>query len=120
MISLNDIVGMDNTWTKILDSVLPGGENWHKSLQKGHNCLEKCPGKKGCNGNGPDKYVCSEDWQKSEADMQNLEVLKHVLKNFDHYDKNDCTVEDKDKKVDMLLSHIYHWDNLIQLNFPSR
>ena len=118
MISLNDIVGMDENWTEILDSVLPGGENWKQFHKKNNDCMNGCPGKK-CNGGGPDKHVCSEDWRKSKVNRKNLKVLKHVLENFEYYDQNDCTVKDN-KKIDMLLFHIYHWENLIQGNFPSR
>lgn len=120
MARLKDIVITNKDWARILKSVMPGGKNWQQSLDKNHNCMPDCPGAKRCNkDSGPDNLLCSRRWGESKVNKINLKVLKHVLENFDHYDRGDCTVKDN-KKIDMLLFHICHWANLIQGNFPSR
>lgn len=76
-------------WATLLDSVMPGGDNWHKSMRRGVNCLDECVWKSRCKGNGPGGYVCSEDWRDAEDSPIVVNVLFHVINNWDYYNKQD-------------------------------
>ena len=77
----------DSQFKKILNSVMPGRTQFHKS---GSKCKVTCPaynnGKCRC---GPDENLCTKNWSKSQATLLNFQVLNHVLENFDHYNGGD-------------------------------
>jgi hypothetical protein len=102
---LDDIVKMNGDWAQILDSVMPGGENW-KKFQEVKDCLPICPGRKECHESGPEGLVCSEDWRKAEANSKSLDVVRHVLENFEYYDRNDSPFKEKEEKIKQLLAEI--------------
>lgn len=73
---------------QILNSVMPGGENWNAFVESGGDCLNSCPYYSRCGGNGPDK-VCSERWLRAEPNPNVLGVILHVLNNFEYYNHED-------------------------------
>ncbi len=76
-------------WCNLLDSVMPGGINWQKKMDKGMNCLDECVWKSRCKGNGPGAYICSEDWRDAEDSPIVINVLFHVVNNWDYYNQKD-------------------------------
>ena len=109
MISLNDIANKNVNWPRVLDTLLPGGEKWERYENTNKGCLTICPGWKDCDEGGPDGLVCSKDWGESEASPLILDVLKHVLENFDHYDRGDCRVKEKETEVEQLIAEVKRW-----------
>ncbi len=88
---------LSNEQQKILDSVLPGRKNWRKSLNAGGDCMASCPYFVSCNeahGWGPDE-ICTTNWRASEPSPIALNVLLHVIDNFEHYNQNDYVVTDE-------------------------
>ena len=108
MISLNDIATKNENWPRVLDTLLPGGENWER-YKKTRDCLTSCPGYKDCNKGRSVGLVCSENWRKAEGNPLILYVLRHVLENFPYYDRDDCQIKEKEKEVKQLLSEINRW-----------
>lgn len=78
---------------RILDSVMQGGTNWQRYIAEGGSCLKKCPFYQQCQGSGPDK-ICSKQWRNAETNPEVLDVLFHVVNNFDYYNQGDLSVSD--------------------------
>ncbi|HUS48069.1 MAG TPA: hypothetical protein VM098_08115 [Phycisphaerae bacterium] len=88
-------------WSAILDSVMPGGDNWQtaksKALKQRRSsgkvsiCLGSCPfyGKCSDKRNGPEGLCEDRKWRAASADPLNLAVLLHVLEHFDYYNMGD-------------------------------
>ncbi|AWM92328.1 hypothetical protein DJ564_16635 [Pseudomonas sp. 31-12] len=72
---------------RILDSLMPGQEGWHTPSDL--ECLPTCPYSSRCDGHGPAKKVCSDDWRRARWDEDSSKVFVHVLKNFDFYNQGD-------------------------------
>ena len=84
---------------RILNSVMPGGENWHAYADSDDGgCLNTCPYYSSCRGNGPDK-VCSESWSRAEPNPNVLGVLFHVLNNFEHYNHGDIEIQKRSRAL---------------------
>ena len=75
----------DDDQRTILTSLLDGGANWWRSK----DCLETCPFFTECDGNGPAGLVCASDWKRATVSPDTLDVVEHVLDNFDHYNCDD-------------------------------
>lgn len=69
----------------LLDSILPGGERWCEV----DDCLTSCPYYDKCEDWGPSKKLCSTEWRRANADVDAVRVIRHVLSNFDYYDRSD-------------------------------
>jgi len=102
-------------WTTLLDSVMPGGIKWHKARKEGINCHEKCIWISRCKGNGPGGYICSEGWREAEDSPIVINILFHVLNNWNHYNQNDMKgiteYSDSVKNLRHFISEIYKDDS---------
>lgn len=95
---------------RILNSVMPGGEKW-QSYDEG--CLNTCPHYSKCGGQGPDK-VCSESWSRSEPNPHVLDVIFHVLNNFEHYNRGDIEIQNESRAladIRLALSQAQIWQS---------
>jgi hypothetical protein len=93
MVTDKKLKGLFSDWEDVLDSVMPGGKNWHSASgpsSKKFICLKDCPlnrrGKFDC-----DEQVCRESkgWQGADANAANLAVMLHVMEYFDYYNMGD-------------------------------
>ena len=92
---------VNGRFNDILDSVLPGGKNWH-SERKGE-CLTNCPFYNKCKGNGPSNKLCSEEWSETKANIVSFSVLAHVIGNYAHYDCGDYSGEIENQLEELKL-----------------
>ncbi|WP_252176535.1 HNH endonuclease [Endozoicomonas sp. 4G] len=81
-------LNLTNEEVAVFESIMPGGETWHKEGQ----CLESCPFYEGCKNAGPDS-LCSDEWKKVEVSPIVSDVLFHIFSNFDSYDMGDLGEE---------------------------
>ena len=88
MNSLGAVV-TDREQRALLDSVMPGGNNWLAFEIRGGGCLESCPYWQDCTQCGPQKRLCTERWGRVTASPAALKVVCHVLGNLHHYDRAD-------------------------------
>lgn len=94
---ISDLLGDKfDRYKYILDSVMPGGENWERFIDHG-DCLETCPYFEKCNGYGPSNTLCYDTWASTPAKPEAIQVLGHILKNFSFYDCNDYRGEIGDR-----------------------
>ncbi|MCP5489322.1 MAG: HNH endonuclease [Verrucomicrobia bacterium] len=77
----------DHQQRKILDSVTYGGKQWWKHHSGA--CLKSCPHYSSCQGAGPDGLICHGYWKRSEPSPEVLDVLFHILNEFDFYNNGD-------------------------------
>ena len=56
MKKLIDLIDNDKYYP-LLNSLLPGGENWCEFIKNKGDCLTTCPCYKNCQGYGPDDYI---------------------------------------------------------------
>jgi len=98
-------------WSNLLDSVMPGGSNWHKAMKREVNCLDECVWKNRCKGNGPGNYICSEDWRDAEDSPIVINVLFHVINNWDYYNQKDLKgiteYSESVKELRQFVSNLY-------------
>jgi len=94
----------DSKFKKILNSVMPGGNNWHKNNK---DCFATCPNYKKTCCSGPDKTLCTDHWAESKANFKNLSVLCHVMDNFDYYDCGDLNGSLRRKTIDQLRAFVH-------------
>ncbi|WP_350310355.1 HNH endonuclease [Pseudomonas sp. lyk4-TYG-107] len=80
----------------ILDSVMPGGENW--ANHQG-SCLNTCSYFLRCKGAGPAQKVCSSKWQEAPLNEDTMNVFIHVLGSFDYYDQGDFARDGRTAEV---------------------
>lgn len=71
---------------KILDSILPGGDNWQEGERE---CIKSCPYHSSCEFWGPSRKLCSDEWRVTPLKPMALMVIKHVFDNFDFYNTKD-------------------------------
>jgi hypothetical protein len=71
---------------KILDSILPGGDNWQEGDRE---CIKSCPYHSSCEFWGPSRKLCSDEWRTTPLKPMALMVIKHVFDNFDFYNTKD-------------------------------
>ena len=81
-------------WAAILDSVMPGGDNWKQAKRRSGGkdiCRRDCPAYASPNNC---KGLCTyenrrRNWRKAPASTLNLAVLLHVIEWFDYYNLGD-------------------------------
>jgi hypothetical protein len=88
---LKDVV-KEPALRRVLDSVMPGGHNWHKEYEGPVDCRPTCPFKEDCNGDGPQKKICTPAWSHAKADRTALLVVQHVIQEFKYYNEGDLKV----------------------------
>lgn len=82
---------------RILDSILPGGEGWHR--REPVECLETCPFFDTCEDWGPSKKLCSTEWKITPTKPIVWMVLKHIFDNFESYDYGDLKEDNLEAKL---------------------
>ncbi|MGE0486782.1 MAG: HNH endonuclease [Gammaproteobacteria bacterium] len=102
MPKVGEIITASNARNSLLDTVMEGGDQWHSFLKTG-TCKRHCPGYNYCNGSGPGGRICSDAWYAAEANPLVISVLRHVLENYDYYDRGDFEHPEKEKIASELL-----------------
>lgn len=98
-------------WIDLLDSIMPGGEKWHDVMKKGGNCLDSCVWKTRCKGNGPGGYICSEEWRDAQDSPLVINIIFHVINDWDYYNQGDLEgiteYSENVKSLRQFVSEIY-------------
>ena len=104
----------DDIECSILHSIMQGKDNWWKHIKEGGDCLTNCPYYAKCNGSGPKGILCSSEWADAELNIRNLEIVQHILNNFEYYNKDDIKEINENSTVlgnlrEHLNSEIINW-----------
>lgn len=89
MTTLKDIY-LTEDQQRVLSSVMEGGPNWTRYTEENGDCLKNCPFYTQCSGWGP-QDVCSSQCWEAETTPDVLDVVFHVINNFDYYNREDTS-----------------------------
>ncbi|WP_198263382.1 HNH endonuclease [sulfur-oxidizing endosymbiont of Gigantopelta aegis] len=105
---------------ELLNSIMPGGSNWHNARKTNTDCLNNCPWSKKCKGNGSGGFVCSDEWEKAEPTPLVLDVLFHVLNNWDFYNQEDLKgISKETESVKKLRNYVFELSHEMDIEYEE-